>query len=241
MATMMKKAIIVGASSGIGKELARILAFNNYMVGITGRREELLKELAQEKPDNFRIGTFDVRETSRIPDHLSDLVDKIGGLDLLIICAGTGDINNDLDFIIEKRTIDTNVSGYTVVADWSFNYFKDQKHGHLVGISSIGGLRGSGEAPAYNATKAYQINYLEGLRQRSNKLKDIHISDIRPGLVDTDMAKGEGLFWVQPVDKTANQIWRSIKKKKRIAYVTKRWILFAILLKWMPGKIYEKL
>ncbi len=79
------------------------------------------------------------------------------------------------------------------------------------------------------------------MRQRSNKLKDIHISDIRPGLVDTDMAKGEGLFWVQPVDKTATQIWGAIKKKKRIAYVTKRWILFAILLKWMPGKIYEKL
>jgi short-subunit dehydrogenase len=76
-----------------------------------------------------------------------------------------------LDFKIEKRTIDTNVIGFTIIADWTFNYFQKQKYGHLVAISSIAGLRGSRQAPAYNATKAYQINYLEGLRQRANKLR----------------------------------------------------------------------
>jgi short-subunit dehydrogenase len=62
----------------------------------------------------------------------------------------------------------------------------------------VAGIRGSRQAPSYNATKSYQINYLEGLRQKSRK--SIFVTDIRPGLVDTDMAKGEGLFWVMPVE-----------------------------------------
>ena len=76
-----------------------------------------------------------------------------------------------MDFKIEKRTIDTNIYGFTAVADWTFNYFEKQTFGHLVAISSIAGLRGSRQAPAYNATKAFQINYLEALRQKLNKLK----------------------------------------------------------------------
>tara|TARA_B110000259_G_scaffold62083_1_gene73496 strand:+ start:2861 stop:3178 length:318 start_codon:yes stop_codon:yes gene_type:complete len=95
-----------------------------------------------------------------------------------------------------------NVNAFTEIVDWTFNYFKKQEKGHLVAISSIAGIRGSGIAPAYNASKAYQINYLEGLRQRATKTKHlIYVTDIRPRLVDTEMAKGEGLFWVAPLKK----------------------------------------
>jgi short-subunit dehydrogenase len=167
---------------------------------------------------------------------------ELGGLDLLIISSGIGDINENLDFEIAKRTIDTNVLGFTSIADWAFNYFEKQNFGHLVVISSIGGLRGSRLAPAYNATKAFQINYLEGLRQKAKKLKEpIFVTDIRPGLVDTDMAKGEGLFWVMPVDKTVNQIYKAVNSKKKIAYVTKRWQLLAIILKRIPRQIYDRM
>ena len=241
MATMMKKAIIVGATSGIGKELARILACNNYKVGITGRRKGMLHELKKEDPDQYIIRSFDIKDTSQTSEHLNELAKELDGLDLLIICSGTGDMNKDLDFGIEKRTIDTNVSGFTAIADWAYTYFQKRKHGHLVAISSIGGIRGSAEAPSYNATKAFQINYMEGLRQKSRKLKDITITDIRPGLVDTDMAKGEGLFWVAPVEKAANQMFKAIKKKRKIVYVTKRWTLIAMLLKWLPDRIYERM
>ncbi len=167
---------------------------------------------------------------------------ELGGLDLLVISSGTGDINDNLDFAIEKQTIDTNVLGFTCVADWTFNYFEKHKFGHLVAISSVGGLRGSRQAPSYNATKAFQINYLEALRQKATFLKmPIIVTDIRPGFVDTDMAKGEGQFWVASVDKASRQIFSAIKAKKKIAYVTKRWGLIATILKRIPRPIYDRM
>jgi NADP-dependent 3-hydroxy acid dehydrogenase YdfG len=152
----MKKAIIVGASSGIG-----------------------ITELKNENPDRYFIKTFDITDTNNVSQQLEELINELGGLDLLIITSGTGNLNDNMDFEIEKQTIDTNVSGFTAIADWAFNYFEKQTFGHLVAISSIAGLRGSRQAPAYNATKAFQINYLEGLRQKSNKLKtEIAVTDI---------------------------------------------------------------
>jgi short-subunit dehydrogenase len=153
-----------------------------------------------------------------------------------------GDFNHELDFEIEKRTIDTNVTGFTCVADWAFNYFKHQGKGHLVGISSVAGLRGSSIAPAYNATKAFQINYLEGLRQKAAKLNSkILVTDVRPGFVDTAMAKGNGQFWVAPVDKAVDQILAAIKKETKIVYITKRWKLIGALLKRIPLTMYDRM
>ena len=238
----MKKAIIIGATSGIGKVLAQKFADENYIVGITGRRTELLDELKSQKPNLFYTKTFDITDINTIVENLEDLIKQLGGLDLLIISSGTGDLNQKLDYEIEKRTIETNVTGFTCVANWAFNYFENQKTGHLVAISSVGGLRGSRIAPAYNATKAYQINYLEGLRQKATKLKEpIFVTDIRPGLVDTEMAKGEGLFWVMPVEKTVRQIYKAIISKKKVAYVTKRWRLIATILKRIPRQIYDRM
>jgi short-subunit dehydrogenase len=238
----MKKAIVIGATSGIGKELAKLLVNNGYKVGITGRKTELLNDLKNESPNSFFFKPFDVTNTKDAIEKLEELTIGIGGIDLLIISSGIGEINDRLAFEIEKRTIQTNVVGFTCIADWAFNYFEKQKSGHLVAITSIGGLRGSRQAPAYNATKAYQINYLEGLRQKARKLKqDIFITDVRPGLVATAMAKGEGLFWVMPVEKTAMQIYKAIICKKQVAYVTKRWRLIAALLKLLPSQIYDKM
>ncbi|WP_127845839.1 SDR family NAD(P)-dependent oxidoreductase [Psychroflexus aestuariivivens] len=238
----MKKAIIVGATSGIGKGLALKLANNDYDVGITGRRTELLRELKSQKPNSFHTKTFDITDSNSIVENLEALTEELGGLDLIIISSGTGDLNEKLDFEIEKQTIETNVTGFTCIANWAFNYFEKQESGHIVAISSVGGLRGSKIAPAYNATKAFQINYLEGLRQKATKLKTkIFISDIRPGFVDTAMAKGEGQFWVSTVDKASHQIVEAIKKKKKITYVTKRWKLIGVILKRIPRQMYDRM
>jgi len=238
----MKKAIVIGATSGIGKRLVMLLADNGYKVGITGRRTELLENLRSENSDSYIINAFDVTDTKVAVEKLEELTVELGGLNLLIYCSGTGDINNKLDFEIEKRTIDTNVVGFTSIADWAFNYFEKQKFGHFVAISSIGGLRGSRQAPAYNASKAYQINYLEGLRQKAARLNEqIIITDIRPGFVDTAMAKGEGLFWVMPVEKVVRQIYKAIIRKKKVVYVTKRWRIIALILKLIPKPVYSKL
>jgi len=238
----MKKVIIVGATSGIGKELAKLFVDDSFKVGITGRREKLLEEIKEANPDTFAVRAFDITDVDLSIKMLEELKTELGGLDLLILSSGTGDINESLDFKVEKKTIDTNVTGFTNLVGWAYMHFEKQGHGHLAALSSIGGLRGSREAPSYNASKAYQINYLEGLRQKAVKSgKNIIVTDVRPGLVDTDMAKGEGLFWVMPVEKVARQIFAAIKKKKKVVYVTKRWGFIARLLKLIPGFIYEKM
>jgi short-subunit dehydrogenase len=237
----MKKAIVVGASSGIGRGIAKLLVANDYKVGITGRRTFLLEEIKNEHPEQYIIANFDVRDTENISNHLNDLIRQLGGLDLLIISSGTGDRNDQLDFEIEKRTIDTNVRGFTAIADWGFNYFTGQKGGHLVSISSVAGLRGNRFAPSYSASKAYQINYLESLRQKAGKLKyPIYITDVRPGFVDTPMAKGEGVFWVAPVRKATEQIFKAIGKKRKVVYITRRWRMVAVIIKLLPDWIYNK-
>jgi short-subunit dehydrogenase len=236
----MKKAIVVGATSGIGEGIARLLIENDYKVAITGRRTHLLDEIKKANPD-YITGSFDVRDTTEISKHLENLVLALEGLDLLIISSGTGDITEYLDFNIEKNAIDTNVRGFTAVADWSFNYFENQKHGHLVNISSIAGLRGNRFAPAYAASKAYQINYLQGLRQKAANLRiPLYITDIRPGFVDTAMAQGDHVFWKSSVGKAAKQIYQAIKAKRKVAYITKRWALIAFFMKLVPEWIYNK-
>jgi short-subunit dehydrogenase len=238
----MKKAIVIGASSGIGKGLAKLLAANGYVVGITGRRADLLNKIKNENTDKYCIKSFDITKTEIIPQQLEELVNELGGIDLLVICSGTGDINKTLDFSIEKRTIDTNVLGFTAVADWTYNYFEKKKTGHIVAISSIAGLRGNRYAPSYNASKSYQINYLEGLRQKACKSEySIIITDIRPGFVDTEMAQGNRLFWVSTVEKATKQIYRAIQRKRKVVYITKRWIIIALFLKLLPDWIYNKL
>jgi len=121
----------------------------------------------------------------------------------------------------------------------AFEYFREKGAGHIVGISSLSAIRGSGEGPAYNASKAFASNYLEGLRQNAVKQKlPLTVTDIQCGLVDTAMAKGEGLFWVAPPAKAAGQILDAIRKKKDHAYITKRWRIIALLLKALPGWLY---
>lgn len=238
----MRKAIIIGATSGIGRSLAEILVREGYLVGITGRREELLESIQAEDPGNIMAKKMDVQRLSTVESICNELVHQIGGLDLLIISAGIGEANKELNFEVENDVIKTNIQGFTCVADWGMNYFKKQGHGHLVNISSIAGIRGNGIAPSYNATKAYQINYLEGLRLNAYRShSDIHVTDIRPGYVDTDMAKGDGMFWVAPVEKAARQIFYGIKRKKKVVYITNRWRLISYLLKSLPYSILKKI
>ncbi len=132
--------------------------------------------------------------------------------------------------------------GWTFVIDTLYNLFEQQNHGHLVAITSAGGLRGEPTAPAYSATKAYQINYMEALRKKAFKAGNkIVVTDIRPGLVDTAMAKGDNLFWVMPVDKVARQISTAIRRKKSKLYVTKRWHILAVINKFLPFSLYKRM
>ena len=238
----MKKIIIIGATSGIGRGLAEVYSQEDYLIGITGRRENLLEEVCARDKDKLFYQVCDITDTQATISSLETLTRKMGGMDILIICAGTGELNPELSYQLEEPTLLTNVIGFTNIADWGFRYFEQQKSGHLVTISSVGGTRGSGIAPAYNASKAYQINYTEGLRKKTAKLPyPIYITDVRPGFVDTAMAKGEELFWITPLDKAVQQIYRAILRRRKVAYVSKRWKYVALLLRMIPASIYCKM
>lgn len=238
----MKRAIVIGATSGIGRALAERLAAEGYRVGVTGRREALLEELAASRPGSFCYAAADIMDPAAACAALERLAGELGGMDLCVVSAGTGDLNPGLDYALEEPAIRTNVVGWTAAVDWAYGRFEERGGGHLVVITSVGGLRGGGAAPAYNASKAYQINYAEGLRQRVAKSGlPVTITDIRPGLVDTAMAKGEGLFWVQPVAKTVRQILRAVKRRRHVAVVTRRWRIAAWLLRHLPESLYLKM
>lgn len=236
----MQKAIIIGATSGMGKALALLLAANNYQVGITGRRLNLLKELYEVNPHHFHPLAFDV--TAPFEQQLNELVEKLGGLDLLIFCAGTGELNPHLHIDLEWPSLAVNVQAFNQAMVWAYHFFAAQKFGQIAVISSIAGLRGNAIAPAYNASKAYQINYLEGLRQKAKKQQlNLTITDIRPGFVATAMAKGDQQFWVAQPEKAAKQIFKAINAKKDVVYVSKRWQIIAVLFKIMPRFLYKRM
>lgn len=236
----MKKIIIIGASSGIGRELALIYAKNGHKVGVCGRRLELLCQLRDQYPQNMEVAELDItKEDAGIV--LGKLIEKTGGMDVLIIPAGVGFINPSLDAKIEQQTIDVNVAGFTNAVISGYAFFAKQRHGHIVGISSIAAIRGLHECPAYSASKAYELNYLEGIRKKALKENsNIKVTTVIPGFVDTQMAQGDGLFWVAPVPKAARQIVNAVEKKKSIVYVTRRWGIIAWLLKILPCFIYDR-
>ena len=237
----MKKAIIVGASSGIGKSLAQTLAKDGYMVGLAARRFSLLLDLQQEIGNQTLVKQIDVSNTHDAILRFSELIQEMDGVDLIIISAGTGFINPELDWDKENETIVVNVAGFTAIANVAIHYFLKNGAGHLVNISSIAALRGSGSAPAYNASKAFESIYLDGLRHKIAKLRlPITITDIQPGFVDTAMAQGEGLFWVASPEEAAKQIYQTIREKKKHAYITKRWRLIAWFFKFAPDSIYHR-
>ena len=234
--------IIIGATSGIGKALFENYVTKGNIVAIIGRRTNLLEQLKQDHPSNTIIAKADVTNQSEIGKTIGSFQQELGQIDMAIVCSGVGEINPLLDYVIEKPTIETNVMGWTFVIDMLYNIFERQKHGHLVAITSVGGLRGEPMSPAYSASKAYQINYMEALRKKSFKDNGkILVTDIRPGLVDTAMAKGDGLFWVMPVEKVARQICTAIQKKKSRAYITKRWHILAIIIKYLPYWLYKRM
>jgi short-subunit dehydrogenase len=236
-----KKIIIVGASSGIGREIACKYVVNGEMVGVTGRRAHLLNELKEKYPEQIFTSCFDVMENDN-QENIQKLIEELGGLDILIYNSGYGDPSKELNWEIENTTTKTNVNGFVEIVSYAFNYFVQQGYGQIAITSSVAAVRGNSWAPAYSASKAFMSNYAEGLNIKAKRLKkSIVVTDIRPGFINTKMAKGNGQFWVVPKEKATEEIIRSIEKKKRVAYITKRWWLVAQIMKLLPYNIYRRI
>ena len=253
------KAIIVGATSGMGRQVAKMLS-KDYDIGLVGRRLNLLESLKAEIPTKSYIKQIDVTQAEAAIQKLSELIEEMGGLDLIVISisaandnlpngnlANSNLINDDLEtkkkFEKNKKTIDVDLFGFWIMADTALSFFEKQKSGHLVGISSTSGLRGSASCPVYSGAKAFISRYLEGVRnQMIQKNIPIHITDIIPGWVEIeaeDIHKIPGAYWVATTQKAAQQICDAIKAKKKKAYITKRWQLIAWLYGITPDFIYN--
>lgn len=236
---MEKKAIIIGCSTGIGRALAFKLSQEGYFVGLTGRDPEKLKQFQSELSGKSDIEKIDVRETDEAMRGLNRLIARMGGLDLLVINAGVVIHNHEFQWKPEEETGKVNVMGFMAMANVGVNFFEKQGRGTLVGISSVAGHRGSGRSPAYSASKAFMMNYMEGLRQRLC-CTPVKVIDVRPGFVDTAMIRGrKGLFGVISPEQAAKDIFVAIQKGKKIVYVPFWWRIIMWFFKRLPEAVYH--
>jgi short-subunit dehydrogenase len=236
----MKKVIIIGASSGIGYELAKVFSEKGFEVGLTARREEQLIALQKELKGKSFIKKMDVSHFDEARQSLKELMSEMDGMDIIVLNSGIG-----WSYPTPQQEIDTiqvNVSGFVNLANFSIEYFKEKNMGHIVGVSSIASIRGSAIATVYSATKSFVSSYMEGLRFRFAKKKlNIVVTDIRPGFVLTPMTeKNKGMFWVSSPRKAAEQIFSATINKKEVAYITRRWGIVAIIYKLAPDFLLKR-
>ncbi len=238
----MPRAVIVGASSGIGEELARVMADDGWELGIAARRGERLTELAENLPGNVEVATLDVAVPEEAMKTLVALLDKLHPVDVVVVNAGIGIPNYKLKWEPEASTIGVNVTGFAAMTNVAVHYFEKVGKGHLVGISSVAALRGGYGAPAYAASKAFVSNYMEGVRVQAFKRKlNLTVTDVRPGYVHTPMTEGQkGMFWVADAKLVARQIYGAIRRRKKRVYVTRRWGLVAAVMRMVPDSLYRK-
>ncbi len=234
--------LIFGGTSGIGRALVEQYAKAGHQVIFTGRREEKLVEISRHLGPSVLGIRHDIRQTELTPGILQQAEAKFGPIDLIIVNAGIGKFNYDLDWDICLSVLKTNVLGVTRALLAGYNYFRQQGQGHLVNVSSVASLIGGAPNPSYNASKAYQANFMEALWIKAHKSRKnkIAVTDIRPGFVDTKLAQG-AKFWKADVQTAAQQIRQAIAKKKKIAYITRRWAVVAMLLKHLPSFVLKKM
>ena len=234
---MMKRAIVVGASSGIGMEVARLLLQQGWTVGVAARRVELLQTIGQVEVAQIDVTAEDAAE------RLRSLITRLGGMDLFFYASGIGKQNRELKEDIELATMQTNGVGFTRMIGEAYRYFATQGEGHIAAITSIAGTKGLGPAPAYSATKAMQNVYLQALEQQAHArgLK-IHFTDTRPGFVDTALLAGNFHYpmMLKP-EKVAQEIVSAINSKQHIRVIDWRYRLLTALWRRIPRCLWRNM
>ena len=239
-----RHAIIVGATSGIGLEVAKVLAKKGWLVGIAGRRQELLEQIQQEHQNIVATEQIDVTQ-SDAPDHLQTLIENLGGMDLYFHSSGIGYQNVELDMERELATVETNAVGMTRMVGAAFHYFEAHpgQKGQIAVISSIAGTKGLGAAPAYSATKRYVNHYLECLTQLCHirRLRHISIHDIRPGFVRTALISGSNYPLQLDAAKVAQQIVKKLEQRRAIITIDWRYRLLVFFWRLIPRWLWVRM
>ena len=239
---MNKKVIIIGATSGIGREVALVYIAQGWTVGVAGRREAELESLRAMAPEQVFTQVLDVTKNDAA-EHLQTLINKVGGMDLFLLSSGIGMQNYTLDTEIELATAATNVEGFIRMTNAAYHYFEKQGHGHLAVISSIAGTKGLGAAAAYSATKGFQHMYMDALDQLSRMQKlNISFTDIRPGFVATPLLKSSKSYpMLMEAPIVALDIVDALERKKRVAIIDWRFRLLVGFWRLIPKWIWLRL
>lgn len=232
-----KKAIVIGASSGIGLEVAKLLVGAGWTVGVGARRVERMQQIGA-----VAVEQIDVTE-SNATAALQQLIDKTGGMDLFFYASGIGKQNRELHEDIELATMQTNALGFTRMIGAAYRYFALQGNGHIAAITSIAGTKGLGPAPAYSATKAMQATYLQALEQQSNKRGlDIRITDIRPGFVDTALLSGDVRYpmMLRP-ERVAKEIAAAINRQSHVRIIDWKYRILTAFWRRVPRFVWRRM
>ena len=239
---MDKKVIIIGATSGLGREVALIYIAQGWKVGVAGRREAELEALRAAYPEQVSAQALDVTQEDA-PEILHALIEQVGGMDVFLLSSGIGKQNYTLETGLELATAATNVEGFIRMTNAAYHYFEKQGHGHLAVISSIAGTRGLGAAAAYSATKGFQNIYMDALDQLARMQKlNIRFTDIRPGFVATPLltsSKKYPMLMDAPI--VALDIVSAIEKKKRVAIIDWKFRLLVGFWRLIPKWIWLRL
>lgn len=237
-----KRIVIVGATSGIGREVALQLVGQGHRVGVAGRRIAELQALKDVAPAQVAYRQLDVT-TDDAPQQLLALADELGGMDTCLLCAGIGKQNPELQTNVELATVQTNAMGFVRIVDTAYAYFRSHGGGHLAIISSIAGTKGLGVAPAYSATKRFQNTYIDALAQLTRMQQvPIYFTDIRPGFVNTALLAGNKRYpLMMNTTRVAHRIVRALQHRERVCIIDGRYRLLVALWKLIPRVVWERL
>lgn len=238
----MKKAIVMGASSGIGRSVALMLLKEGWHVGVAARRAEALEEIRREFPGQVSTAVIDITEPCAT-QCLEDMISEMGGMDLYFHSSGYGRHNMSLDTAVEERTVMTNAIGFTRMVDTAYRHFMlSGKKGHIAVISSIAGTKGLRAAPSYSATKRFQWTYVEALEQQARMNgADITFTDIRPGFVDTDFIEGQKYPMLLDKDKVAKKIIAALKNRRRSVTIDFRYTILCFFWRLLPSWLWRRM
>jgi short-subunit dehydrogenase len=236
-------ALITGGSTGIGAAMARSLAKRGTRVLICGRRQDMLDQLLLELGDRGVGLCADVADPERAAKLVDDAVERLGSLDLVIANAGTGG-NRPATRMTPKdviRILNLNVLGACATIAAAIPHMMKQGRGHLVGISSIAGMRGLPTSAAYSASKAALSTFLESIRVDLYRT-GIRVTDVRPGFVDTPLTKKNKFKMPFLVDAevAGEKIVRAIEAERRVfTFPFPMWIA-SMLLTMIPAWLYDR-
>jgi short-subunit dehydrogenase len=241
------RAVIVGASSGIGAELARQLARHGYALALLARRADELQTLTDEI--NAQAGearavcySHDVTDYAAVPGMFQQLLQDLKRIDTFIYVAGVmpNVAFSEYSFEKDKQMTEVHLLGAMAWLGQVATLFERMKTGQIVGISSVAADRGRVKNPAYNASKAGFDTYLEALRNRLTR-SGIHVLTVRPGPVDTPMTKEVGGLFMVPPEKVARDILRAMRRRQQVLYTPARWRWIMLIVRNLPSAIFRRL